>query len=54
MSKLININKYIVGKKKLGKGMTGSKGSIGVPTGAFGNGSKYNKRKAKEEAENDK
>ena len=43
--KQININKHISGKKKLGRGITGSKGSIGVPTGAFGNGSKYNKRK---------
>lgn len=52
--KQININKHIVGKKKLGKGITGSKGSIGVPTGAFGNGSKHNKRKAKEESEKGK
>tara|TARA_A200000159_G_scaffold54006_1_gene50012 strand:- start:10747 stop:10884 length:138 start_codon:yes stop_codon:yes gene_type:complete len=43
--KQININKYLIGKKKLGKGMRGAKGEVAVPTGAFGNGSKHNKRK---------
>lgn len=43
--KQINVDKYIIGKKKLGKGKIGSKGGVGVPTGAFGNGSKFNKRK---------
>lgn len=43
--KQINIDKYLIGKKKLGKGKTGHKGGVGFPTGAFGNGSKHNKRK---------
>ena len=43
--KQINPNKYLVGKKKLGKGKVGAKGGIGVPTGAFGGKSKFNKKK---------
>jgi hypothetical protein len=43
--KQINVDKYLIGKKKLGKGKTGSKGGFATPTGAFGNSSKYNKRK---------
>lgn len=43
--KKVNINKYIIGKKKLGKGKIGHKGGVGVPTGAFGNGSKHSKAK---------
>jgi len=43
--KQININKYSVGKKKLGKGQRGSKGGMGVPTGAFGGKSNFNKKR---------
>ena len=32
--KQINTNKYLVGKKKLGKGKVGARGGVGVPTGA--------------------
>ena len=42
--KQINPNKYLVGKKKLGKGKVGAKGGIGVPTGAFGGKSKFLKK----------
>ena len=42
--KTFNQLKYLVGKKKLGKGKTGAKGGIGKPTGAFGGKSKFNKR----------
>lgn len=42
--KMINQMKYLVGKKKLGKGKTGAKGGIGKPTGAFGGKSKFNKK----------
>lgn len=31
--KQINVNKYMVGKKKLGKGQRGSKGGMGVQQG---------------------
>ena len=41
----INTNKYLVGKKKLGKGKVGARGGVGVPTGAFGGKSKFNKKK---------
>ena len=44
----INSNKYLIGKKKLGKGKVGSKGGMGVPTGAFGGKSKFQKRLDKE------
>lgn len=37
MAKQINIRKYTIGKKKLGKGMRGVKGGSGYPTGAYGN-----------------
>ena len=40
MAKQINIRKYTIGKKKLGKGLRGSKGGSAYPTGAFGNGKK--------------
>lgn len=40
MAKQINIRKYTIGKKKLGKGMRGFKGGSGYPTGAYGNGKK--------------
>ena len=42
--KQININKYIIGKKKLGKGMVGVKGEQGTTKGAFGGKSKIQKR----------
>ena len=42
---MINANKYLVGKKKLGKGMSGSKGGQATPTGAFGGKSKFNKKR---------
>ena len=35
-----NIRKYVIGKKKLGKGMRGLKGGSGYPTGAFGKSKK--------------
>jgi hypothetical protein len=41
----INSNKYLVGKKKSGKGMFGSKGGQATPTGAFGGKSKFNKKR---------
>mgnify|MGYP001026554087 FL=1 len=41
----INSNKYLVGKKKRGKGMFGSKGGQATPTGAFGGKSKFNKKR---------
>ena len=41
----MNHNKYLVGKKKSGKGQRGSKGGMGVPTGAFGGKSKFNKKR---------
>lgn len=43
--KQINVNKYSIGKKKLGKGFRGSKGGMGVPTGAFGGKSKFLKKR---------
>ena len=43
--KQINTNKYLIGKKKLGKGKVGARGGVGVPTGAFGGKSKFNKKK---------
>ena len=42
--KQININKQIVGKKKLGKGLAGLKGEQGTPRGAFGGKSKFQKK----------
>ena len=42
--KTINQIKHLVGKKKLGKGMSGAKGGQATPTGAFGGKSKFNKR----------
>jgi hypothetical protein len=41
----MNMNKYLIGKKKLGKGMRGSKGGQATPTGAFGGKSKFNKKR---------
>tara|TARA_Y100000361_G_C11137278_1_gene332782 strand:- start:952 stop:1092 length:141 start_codon:yes stop_codon:yes gene_type:complete len=41
----MNMNKYLIGKKKLGKGMRGAKGGVATPTGAFGGKSKFNKKK---------
>ena len=40
MAKQINYRKYVIGKKKLGKGMRGLKGGSGYPTGAFGKSKK--------------
>ena len=40
MAKQINISKYVIGKKKLGKGQRGFKGGSGYPTGAFGKSKK--------------
>lgn len=37
MAKQINYRKYVIGKKKLGKGQRGFKGGSGYPTGAYGN-----------------
>ena len=45
MNKSINVNKYLDGKKKLGKGIHGLKGEVGIPTGAFGGKSKFNKKR---------
>ena len=42
--KTINQMKHLVGKKKLGKGMSGVKGGQATPTGAFGGKSKFSKR----------
>ena len=42
--KTINQIKHLVGKKKLGRGMSGVKGGVATPTGAFGGKSKFNKR----------
>lgn len=41
----MNHNKYLVGKKKSGKGMVGHKGGLATPTGAFGGQSKFNKKR---------
>ena len=46
--KQINVNKYLIGKKKLGKGKFGQKGGMGIPKGAFGGKSKFQKRLDKE------
>ena len=35
-----NIRKYVIGKKKLGKGMRGVKGGSATPTGAYGKSKK--------------
>jgi len=43
--KTINQIKHLVGKKKLGKGMSGVKGGQATPTGAFGGKSKFNKKR---------
>ena len=43
--KKININKYLIGKKKMGKGKVGVMGGVATPTGAFGGKSKFNKKK---------
>jgi len=40
MAKQINYRKYVIGKKKLGKGMRGFKGGSGYPTGAYGKSKK--------------
>ena len=42
--KTFNQRKYLVGKQKLGRGMSGEKGGLATPTGAFGGKSKFNKR----------
>ena len=42
--KTFNQRKYLVGKQKLGKGMSGVKGGLAIPTGAFGGKSKFNKK----------
>jgi hypothetical protein len=41
----INANKYLIGKKKMGKGKVGVKGGLATPTGAFGGKSKFLKKK---------
>ena len=41
----INFSKHAIGKKKLGKGLRGYKGGTGIPTGAFGGKSKFNKKR---------
>jgi len=41
----INPNKYLIGKKKMGKGKVGAKGGVGIKTGAFGGTSKFNKKR---------
>ena len=43
--KTFNQRKYLVGKQKLGRGMSGEKGGLATPTGAFGGKSKFNKKK---------
>ena len=43
--KQINYRKHAIGKKKLGKGKRGSRGGVGVPTGAFGGKSKFLKKR---------
>ena len=43
--KQINPRKYVVGKKKSGKGKVGTKGGVATRTGAFGGISKFNKKK---------
>ena len=43
--KQINANKYLIGKKKLGKGKVGTKGGQATPTGAFGGKFKFLKKK---------
>ena len=40
MAKEINIRKYVIGKKKLGKGMRGVRGGTATPTGAYGKNKK--------------
>ena len=42
--KTFNQRKYLVGKQKLGRGMSGVKGGVATPTGAFGGKSKFNKK----------
>jgi hypothetical protein len=42
--KSINHQKQLIGKQKLGRGMSGVKGGQATPTGAFGGKSKFNKR----------
>ena len=44
----INANKYLIGKKKMGKGKVGVKGGLATPTGAFGGKSKFLKKKLDE------
>ena len=46
--KQINPNKYLIGKKKTGKGKVGAKGGLATPTGAFGGKSKFNKKRLDE------
>ena len=41
----INPNKYLIGKKKMGKGKVGTKGGQATKTGAFGGTSKFNKKR---------
>jgi hypothetical protein len=41
----INPKKYIVGKKKSGRGKVGAKGGVATKTGAFGGKSKFNKKR---------
>lgn len=43
--KQINPRKYIVGKKKSGRGKVGAKGGVATKTGAFGGKSKFNKKR---------
>jgi hypothetical protein len=48
--KEINPNKYLVGKKKSGRGKVGHKGGQAIPTGAFGGKSKFNKKRLDKES----
>lgn len=43
--KQINPRKYVVGKKKSGKGKVGARGGVATKTGAFGGISKFNKKR---------
>lgn len=43
--KQINPRKYVVGKKKSGKGKVGAKGGVATKTGAFGGISKFNRKR---------
>lgn len=48
--KQINPRKYVVGKKKSGKGKVGTKGGVATRTGAFGGKSKFNRKRLDNES----